>query len=97
MDSVDGVVVELEPPAPGERCELCHRRVNKKRTEESPATKRVVITLPADRAEYVEEGFDALQEYTGADPHSYPRGYLLELLLGLGAQHREELKEHING
>ena len=68
--------VNVQPPAPGERCELCNRRVNKKRSEDEPAkTVRVVFTLPADRAEPVEEGIDALQEIVGADPHSYPKGH----------------------
>jgi hypothetical protein len=88
---------ELAPPEPGERCQLCNRRVNKKRTDESPRTVRVVFTLPADRAEPVEEGIDALQEVVGADPHSYPKGHLLEALVVLGAQHREDLKSYFNG
>lgn len=68
-------LLDMTPPQPGERCGLCHRRVNKKRSEDEPAkTVRVVFTLPADRAEPVEEAIDALQEAVGADPHSYPRG-----------------------
>ena len=78
--------------------QLCNRRVNKKRSEDEPAkTVRVVFTLPADRAEPVEEGIDALQEIVGADPHSYPKGHLLEALVVLGAQNREELARYFNG
>ena len=89
---------ELKPPQPGERCLLCDRRRNKKRSENEPAkTVRVVFTLPADRAEPVEEAIDALQEAVGADPHSYPKGHLLEALLVLGAQQREELAAYFNG
>jgi hypothetical protein len=44
--------------------------------------------------ESVEEAFDALQEVTGIDPYSYPKGVLLEALLLLGGQHREELRAH---
>jgi hypothetical protein len=87
----------MEPPQPGERCELCNRRRNKKRTEESPSVRRLAISLPADRMEPVEEGFDALQQVVGADPYSYPRGTLLEALLVLGGQHREELARYFNG
>ncbi len=89
--------IALVAPRPGERCPVCSRRVNKKRTDESPKTVRVVFTLPADRAEPVEEAIDALQEAVGADPHSYPKGHLLEALLVLGAQQREELAAYFNG
>ena len=75
-------LLDMEPPKPGERCELGGGRVNKKRSENEPAkTVRVVFTLPADRAEPVEEGIDALMEIVGADPYSYPKGHLLEALL----------------
>jgi hypothetical protein len=49
-------------------------------------------TLPEERATAVDEALDALQEYVGADAHSYPRGTLIEVLVGLGAQQREQLK-----
>ena len=84
----------LEGPQPGERCETCHRRVPKKRTSTAPETKRIVATLPPERAEALVEALDWLQEYTGADKTSYPKGALLELLLGLGAAHREEIKDY---
>jgi hypothetical protein len=88
----------LTPPEPGERCGLCNRRVNKKRTENEPAaTKRVGGVLPVERAEALDEGLDNLQEYAGVDPHSYPRGSLMEALLGLGARHREELRSYFVG
>lgn len=45
----------MTPPLPGERCELCHRRVNRKRTEESPETVTVSFNLPADEAEALKE------------------------------------------
>lgn len=83
----------LRPPAPGERCILCNRRVNKPRQNDSPDTKQLRVTLPTERAEWAEEAFDGLQQTVGADPYSYPRGRILEALLVLGGQHREELKE----
>jgi hypothetical protein len=33
----------------------------------------------------------------GADPYSYPRGSILEALLLLGGQEREELRRYFNG
>jgi hypothetical protein len=82
---------------PGTRCPTCNRRVNKPRTEESPSVREIRIRLPEDRIEPVEEAFDALQEITGVDPYSYPKGTLLEALLLLGGQHREELAAHFRG
>lgn len=87
----------LAPPQPGERCALCNRRVNKPRKDDSPVAREIRIKLPTDRMESVEEAFDALQEITGIDPYSYPKGTLLEALLLLGGQHREELAEHFRG
>lgn len=81
-------------PEPGTRCPTCSRRVNKPRKEDSPVVRQIRITLPTDRMESVEEAFDALQEVTGIDPYSYPKGVLLEALLLLGGQHREELRAH---
>lgn len=87
----------LTPPEPGERCLLCNRRRNKPRSDESPTTKEIRVRLPVDRMEPVEEAFDALQELTGVDPYSYPKGTLLEALLVLGSQHREELELFFKG
>ena len=84
-------------PEPGTRCPTCHRRVNKKRQEDSPAVREVRFRGPTDRVEAVEDGFDSLQEFTGVDPYSYPRIELLEKLLALGAQHREELRSYFEG
>lgn len=84
----------LAPPQPGERCSLCNRRVNKPRKDDSPTTREIRIKLPADRMESVEEAFDALQEVTGIDPYSYPKGTLLEALLLLGGQNRESLRAY---
>ena len=81
-------------PEPGERCQVCNRRRNKPRQGDSPTARELRIKLPADRMESVEEALDALQEVTGADPHSYPKGSLLEALLVLGGQHREELRTY---
>lgn len=80
--------------APGTRCPTCNRRVNKPRTDDSPPVRQMRISLPTERMEAVEEAFDGLQEVTGIDPYSYPRGVLLEALLLLGGQHREELRAH---
>jgi hypothetical protein len=98
MASEDGLSFEeVFPPEPGERCAMCNRRRNKPRTDESPPTKQIRFTLPAERKEWAEEALDALQEVVGADPYSYPRGSILEALLLLGGQEREELKRYFNG
>lgn len=89
-----GEIEVVIPPEPGERCALCDRRVNKPRTSSSPGTRRVVTVLPSERADNVEEGLENLQAYVGADSTSYPRGSVLELLLLLGGQHREELRSY---
>ncbi len=80
-------------PEPGSRCPTCNRRVNKPRQNESPDTKEIRLRLPAERAEWAEEAFDALQQVVGADPYSYPRGRIFEALLVLGGQQREQLRE----
>ena len=85
------------PPEPGERCALCNRRRNKPRQEDSPDTKELRIKLPAERMEWAEEAFDALQQVVGADPYSYPRGSLLEAMLILAGQQREQLRSLFEG
>lgn len=90
-------LARLAAPEPGERCVLCNRRVNKPRQNDSPDTREMRIKLPTERMEWAEEAFDAMQELTGIDPYSYPRGALLEALLVLGGQHREELRAHFEG
>jgi len=98
MFSEDGLSFEeFFPPEPGERCLCCNRRVNKLRQDTSPETSEIRFKLPVDRKELVEDGLDSLQEYIGADPYSYPRGDILEKLVVLGIQHREELRAHYNG
>lgn len=87
----------LAPPEPGERCQLCHRRRNKTRTADSPDTKEMRIKLPTERMEWAEEAFDALQQLVGADPYSYPRGQILEAMLVLAGQQREQLKAYFEG
>jgi hypothetical protein len=47
--------------------------------------------------EWAEEAFDALQQVVGADPYSYPRGQILEALLVIGGQQREQLKAYFEG
>ena len=86
-------ILAAHAPAPGERCPCCQRRRNKPRQSESPDTKEIRLRLPAERAEWAEEAFDALQEAVGADPYSYPRGRIFEALLLLGGQQREQLRE----
>ena len=94
----DGLYILVDyVPEPGSRCPTCNRRVNKPRQSESPDTKEIRLRLPAERAEWAEEAFDALQQVVGADPYSYPRGVILEALLVLGGQHREELKAYFEG
>ena len=90
------VLAEYVPPA-GTRCPTCHRRVNKPRQDDSPDTKEMRIKLPVERMEWAEEAFDALQEVVGADPYSYPRGRILEALLVIGGQQREELRVLFEG
>ncbi len=91
------VLANAAQPEPGTRCALCHRRTNKPRQSESPDTRELRIKLPTERMEWAEEAFDGLQEITGVDPYSYPRGVLLEALLMLGGRHREEMKAHFEG
>lgn len=92
-DDIENLLMLVDRPEPGERCRVCNRRRNKPRKDDSPATREMRIKLPTERMEAVEEAFDALQEVTGIDPYSYPRGVLLEALLLLGGQHREYLRE----
>lgn len=90
------VAVIVSKPEPGERCQVCDRRVNKPRQSSSPGTRRVVTVLPSERADNVEQGLENLSAFIGADPSAYPRGTTLELLLLLGGQHREELKTYLS-
>ena len=83
-------------PSPGERCNLCDRRVPRPRKSTSPESRRLVVTLPPERAASVEEGLENLQAFIGADSTAYPRGTMLELLLLLGGQHREELRRYFS-
>lgn len=85
------VVVNV-PVEPGTRCGGCHRRVNKPRTDSSPKSKRVGASLPIDRAEFVNEALDSLQEYARMDDESYPRGVLIEHMAAFCIQHREEFR-----
>jgi len=84
-------------PEPGTRCPACQRRVNKPRQDSSPDTREMRIKLPTERMEWAEEAFDALQQVVGADPYSYPRGQILEALLVIGGQQREQLKAYFEG
>ena len=83
--------------APGARCPTCDRRVPKPKREDSPATKYVRAVLPNERADALSEAFDALQAYVGADIKSYPRGTLMEALVIMAGQRREELKAWFEG
>ena len=85
---------EIEP---GSRCPVCNHRRNRPRKNDSPDTKQIRITLPVDRMEWAEEAFDALQQVVGADPYSYPRGALLEAMLILAGQQREQLTSLFQG
>lgn len=84
-------------PEPGTRCPTCHRRVNRTQQKDSPSTKKVAAELPIERADALNAGLDNLQEYVGADAKAYPKGSLLEALLGLGAQNREDLRAYFEG
>jgi hypothetical protein len=84
-------------PEPGTRCPTCHRRVNKPRQTDSPDTREMRIKLPTERMEWAEEAFDALQQVVGADPYSYPRGAILEAMLVIAGQQREQLKAYFEG
>ena len=90
-------LAQLAAPEPGERCQLCNRRRNKPRQDESPETSEIRVKLPTERKEWAEEAFDILQQVVGADPYSYPRGALLEAMLVLAGQHREQLRSLFNG
>jgi len=79
---------------PGERCPVCHRRRNRERTDDSPPVKEVRFRGPTDLIEALEEHLDVLQEWAQIDPYAYPRARLLEALIVLGAQHREEIRAH---
>ena len=79
---------------PGERCPVCHRRKNRVRTDDSPVVREVRFRGPTDLIEDLEEHLDVLQEWSGIDPYAYPRARLLEALIALGAQHREEIRAH---
>ena len=79
---------------PGTRCPTCHRRVNKPRQDDSPPVKEVRFRGPTDVVEAVENDFDILQEFAKVDPYGFPRIRLLEALLQLGVQQREELRRH---
>jgi len=79
---------------PGTRCVLCHRRTNRAKTDDSPPVREVRFRGPIDVVESVEEGFDALQEFAQVDPYGFPRIRLLEALLALGAQQREQLRAY---
>jgi hypothetical protein len=87
----------IAPPAPGERCQVCHRRRNKPRSADTPPIKEVRFRGPVERVEALQEGLDNLQEFAGIDPYSYPGVTLLEALLALGAIHRDELKAYFRG
>ena len=90
-------VESSDGPEPGERCPTCNRRKAKPRTADSPTElKRWDALGPSERVEAVREGLDYLQEYVGIDPHSYPHLTLLEGLMALGAQQREELRRHFD-
>lgn len=85
---------ELEP---GTRCPTCDRRIPKPRQTSSPDVKAVRVPLPIERAIALEEALEALQAYIGADPKSYPRGTVLEMLVIMGGQERERLKDWFEG
>ena len=87
----------MNDPEPGTVCDTCHRRVPKKRTDASPATRVVSIgRLPLERQEALSDALKALQDYTGAIHHSYPAGSLLEVLVLIGGQQREEIKAYFD-
>lgn len=82
---------------PATMCPTCNRRVPKPKQPTSPDTKVVSIgRLPVERQEALADALDALCEYTGATKHSYPKGVILEALVGLGAAHREELRDYLD-
>jgi hypothetical protein len=53
----------------------------------------VQARLPVEDAEKVDAALDALAAYTGADKTKYPKGRMIEALVNLGGQQREELKD----
>lgn len=83
---------------PGAVCPTCDRRVNKPKQQSSPTTKVVSIgRLPVERQEALDNALKALLHYTGATNASYPAGSLLEAMVVLAGQHREELRAYFEG
>ena len=70
--------------------------MNRTKTKEAPESKEMRLRGPVDVVEAVDEGYDNLQEYVGLDAKGYPRIRLMEYLLVLGAQHREELRKFVS-
>lgn len=96
MTALDSMA--LAPPEPGERCQLCNRRRNKKRTETSPDSRKIRAgILPLEKADAVDDGLDALQNFVGADSTSYARGELVAALVALGSSEREYLRIFFQG
>lgn len=85
-------------PAPGHRCPVCNRMKYKPRKPTSPDARKIRAgILPLEKAKAVEDGLDALQQFVGADSHSYPRGELLAALVALGSSEREYLRIFFQG
>ena len=78
---------------PGDVCPSCERRIPHPRQGSTPDTAVLGVRGPKDRKEALHEGLKALSEFTGATKAKYPLCSLLEMLLVLGSQNREELKD----
>jgi len=82
---------------PGTRCPCCNRRVNKKQKSDSPTPKEARFRGPEDLVESIHEKVDILQEWSGADPYSYPGIRIVEAALIVAIQQREEFRRYFRG
>jgi hypothetical protein len=90
-------LAEAAEVEPGTRCPCCNRRVNRKLKDDSPAPKEARFRGPEDIVESVHEKVDTLQEWSGADPYSYPAIKIVDAALNVAIQQREEFRNFFRG
>lgn len=96
LEVVEALAAHL--PEPPFRCPMCQHKFNKPRKTTSPDARKVRAgILPLEKADAVDQGLDALQEFVGADTTSYARGELVAALVALGASEREYLRIFFQG
>jgi len=64
----------LPVPHEGEECELCKRRVPKKRKPTTPTSKVHSFRLPLDQTDQLEEIWEAVAKHLGVQENSYYKG-----------------------